>query len=254
MIFRQRRAGRIRITCISVGVLLLVLTNSGCEPLEDGPPGGSARAAQPGDLGGCPDLSRGRANDVDCVKLLQSALIANGYTGQQVTGYFGDQTKANVVDFQRSHNIHPVSGIVGPLTRAALLGGSTPPTDLSVPPVPASGYSRHSYCEDGACNFYLRRATTRRYAQRLDAHPALGSAVSGALLAGMCGVLRVIKSASVICGLLGGSVADYVGNELQRAARQHACLRLSVGLTSNGTGRRPRLLNATPDNSWRCSD
>jgi len=252
MIFRHRRAGRIRITCMSVGVLLLVLANSGCEPLGDGPPGGSAHAAQPGDLGGCPDLSRGRANDVDCVKLLQLALIANGYTGQQVTGYFGSQTKANVVDFQRSHNIHPVSGIVGPLTRAALLGGGTPPTDLSVPPVPASGYSRHSYCEDGACNFYLRRATTRRYAQRLDAHPALGSAVSGALLAGVCRV--PIKSASVFCGLLGGSVADYVGNELQRAARQHACLRLSVGLISNGTGRRLRLLNAAPDNSWRCSD
>ena len=258
MTHQRWTARRTRITSMSVGVLLLAVANSGCGPLADAPSGVSARAAQSDDLRGCPDLRRTQHDPVsgkDCVRALQHALHDNGYSNQPVTGAFAERTEANVLDFQRHHNIRPVNGIVGLETRTALLGGGTPPGDSSIPQVPPTGYSRHSYCADGACHFYLRRSTTSRYAQRLDAHPALGSAVSGALLAGACQALQVIKSAAVVCGLVGGGVADYVGSELSKAAEQHACLRLSVGLLSSRAGWRVRrLLEAAPDSSWRCSN
>jgi putative peptidoglycan binding protein len=48
-----------------------------------------------------------------------------------VTGYFGARTQANVMRFQQEQNIIPVSGFVGPLTRAAIArvcaGAATPP-------------------------------------------------------------------------------------------------------------------------------
>ena len=256
MIPQHRTARRTRITSISVGVLFLVLANSGCEPLAEGPSGASPNTAQSGDLSACPDLRSGRrdpVNGMNCVRWLQQALQDNGYPNQRLTGIFAELTERNVLDFQRSHNIYPISGIVGPKTRAALLGGGTPPpADQSIPQVTPAGSFSHSYCEDSACHFYLRRATTRRYAERLDAHPALGSVVSGALLQGACRVLKGLNSASVVCGVLAGGVADYVGNQLKKAARQHGCLRLSVRLLPRGTGW--RLFEARPDNSWRCSD
>lgn len=206
----------------------------------------SPAIAQRSGLEACPDLRRGRRDPVsgmDCVSALQLALRDNGHPGQAVTGFFGAQTEANVLDFQRRRNLWPRSGIVGPKTRRALLGGPSP---VDPPPVTRTDYSKHHYCESGVCPFYLRRATTREYAQWLDAHPTSGSIVSA------CELLKVIKVARplrFICGVLGNVVADRVGDRLKEAARQQACLRLSIGLHSGG-----KPIKAAPDNTWRCSD
>jgi hypothetical protein len=223
----------IRITAMLVGALLLILTISSHEPMED---------ARAGDLSSCPDLERGKPNPVDCVKELQRRLQDSGYL-QPVTGNFAEQTEANVLDFQRRHDIHPVSGIVRSKTRAALLGGGAPPAQ-------PSDY-RH-YCDGGACHFYLRRSTTSLYARWLDKHPALGSAATSTLLIGACRLFGAVKFACTAIGLGGGAVADTIENEFDKAARQHACLHLSARLLPAVPDW--RLLTATPDNSRRCSD
>lgn len=56
---------------------------------------------------------------------LQKVLIAEGFlAADSATGYFGALTKAAVIKYQAAHGISPQSGIVGPLTRAALNGGT----------------------------------------------------------------------------------------------------------------------------------
>ncbi len=63
-------------------------------------------------------LSYGRSGDD--VRALQERLTAEGvYTGP-ITGYFGSMTRAAVKKYQTLKGIRPVSGIVGPLTLAAL--------------------------------------------------------------------------------------------------------------------------------------
>ncbi len=63
------------------------------------------------------------------VSALQTWLISKGFSipsissGAASTGYFGSQTKAAVVAYQKSINL-PSTGFVGPLTRAALNGTS----------------------------------------------------------------------------------------------------------------------------------
>jgi len=58
------------------------------------------------------------------VTALQSTLIAAGYSiPAGATGYFGSQTKAAVKLYQAAHGV-PNTGFVGPLTRAALNGGT----------------------------------------------------------------------------------------------------------------------------------
>ena len=61
---------------------------------------------------------------------LQTFLQGQGYLTAAPTGYFGNLTKAAVEKFQQANQIAPVSGLVGPLTRAkvnALLGTTTTP-------------------------------------------------------------------------------------------------------------------------------
>ena len=61
---------------------------------------------------------------------LQTFLQGQGYLTATPTGYFGNLTKAAVEKFQQANQIAPVSGLVGPLTRAkvnALLGTATNP-------------------------------------------------------------------------------------------------------------------------------
>ncbi len=55
------------------------------------------------------------------VSMLQQFLASQGYY-QPVTGYFGSITKANVAQFQRQYAVYPITGGVGPLTRAAITG------------------------------------------------------------------------------------------------------------------------------------
>ena len=58
------------------------------------------------------------------VTALQTALIAGGYSiPAGATGYFGSQTKSAVQKYQAAKGI-PATGFVGPLTRAALNGGT----------------------------------------------------------------------------------------------------------------------------------
>ena len=65
------------------------------------------------------------------VSQLQQFLSSQGYY-QPVTGYFGMTTRANVAQFQQQQGVYPVTGGVGPLTRAAIVrvcgGGTIIPT------------------------------------------------------------------------------------------------------------------------------
>ena len=65
------------------------------------------------------NLRRGMSN-ADVVKL-QQFLIDGGYSiSFGATGYFGLQTRAAVIAFQKANGIAPAVGFVGPLTRAKL--------------------------------------------------------------------------------------------------------------------------------------
>jgi len=56
------------------------------------------------------------------VSYLQKYLASKGFLKIEfVTGYFGEITRQAVVDFQKSNNISPASGFVGPKTRAKIL-------------------------------------------------------------------------------------------------------------------------------------
>ena len=54
------------------------------------------------------------------VTLLQSFLREFSYLAPGPSGYFGPQTFAAVKSFQASNNVRPISGFVGPLTRAKI--------------------------------------------------------------------------------------------------------------------------------------
>ncbi len=58
----------------------------------------------------------------DDVKVLQQALKDKGYYTAQVTGTFGAKTESAVKSFQKANNI-PTTGVVGPMTKKALIGG-----------------------------------------------------------------------------------------------------------------------------------
>ncbi len=68
---------------------------------------------------GLSDYYPGRAGTQGQVTMLQQFLAARGYA-QGVTGYFGNQTWANVARFQQEQAVYPITGGVGPLTRAAI--------------------------------------------------------------------------------------------------------------------------------------
>jgi peptidoglycan hydrolase-like protein with peptidoglycan-binding domain len=251
VIRRLRPAGRPRVAAILVGVLLLAGATAACEPVTAAGGGSTGTAPSAVDLGKCPLLSRGRTGQVDCVKKLQRALRANGYPSQPDNGVFGPLTEQNLRDFQRRHGIQPASGVFGPQTRAVLAGGGRS-ADPAVPRATLSSYSSRSYCTDSVCNFYLRRSTTRRYAQLAGDHPRIAAVVAGTILLGACGVLAT-KIVRAVCGILGGSYADDIGDDLGAAARQGACLRVSIGPTS-GPGGAWKLLDSDPDNGGRCAD
>src|SRR3990167_6658156 len=71
------------------------------------------------------------------VSQLQQFLSARGYY-QPVTGYYGAITWSNVAQFQRQQAVYPITGGVGPLTRAAIArvcgGGTTNNVNFSASP------------------------------------------------------------------------------------------------------------------------
>jgi peptidoglycan hydrolase-like protein with peptidoglycan-binding domain len=77
------------------------------------------------------------------VSALQTWLISKGFNIPSIsskaasTGYFGSQTKAAVVAYQKSVNI-PSTGFVGPLTRAALNGTSATVVTPGTPVTPVT--------------------------------------------------------------------------------------------------------------------
>lgn len=92
--------------------------------------------------GACPQLSynlyRGLSDyhTQGQVSMLQQFLSARGYY-QPVTGFYGSLTTGNVAQFQREQGLYPITGGVGPLTRAAiarLCGGYPYPTPTPYAP------------------------------------------------------------------------------------------------------------------------
>jgi peptidoglycan hydrolase-like protein with peptidoglycan-binding domain len=107
---------------------------------------GSASVAVPNI---CPQLSYNLYRGVSDywtggqVSALQQFLNTR-YGNQLVTGYYGLMTTANVAQFQREQNVYPITGGVGPLTRAAIarvcnVGTIPPPTSGGLSAWPSSG-------------------------------------------------------------------------------------------------------------------
>lgn len=69
------------------------------------------------------------------VSQLQRFLSSRYGYGSNINGYFGPEMQAAVAQFQRDQNIYPVTGGVGPVTRAAItrLCGQTYPTYPTYP-------------------------------------------------------------------------------------------------------------------------
>jgi peptidoglycan hydrolase-like protein with peptidoglycan-binding domain len=212
-------------------------------------------AGAPPSLADCLPPQQGQRDPINgryCITTLQWALQHVENPNQEISGHFDRQTEANVSNFQQRYDIPPPRGVVGPRTKAALLSGEPPPTSPASKPQPSD--DRQSYCQDGACHYYLDRSATWRYAQELDKHPVADSVSKSAALIAACQVLRVFTYGKfcMIIAFLGDAVAETIENRLNKAAQQHACLHLSVGRLSTGSGR--RLLEAEPDNSPHCSD
>ncbi len=101
------------------------------------------------------------------VTQLQQFLVAR-YPGQGVTGYFGAQTQGNVARFQQEQGVYPVTGGVGPLTRAAIArvcgGGVTPGSSvfyLNTPFTLSAGQTVKQF--QGQLDFTLTRINTSPY-------------------------------------------------------------------------------------------
>lgn len=65
----------------------------------------------------------------DAVSKVQQELLDRGYFKHSVTGYYGEITKAAVIEFQKKEKIQ-VDGIVGPQTRERLFGYNYSEIDL----------------------------------------------------------------------------------------------------------------------------
>jgi Putative peptidoglycan binding domain len=237
-----------RIIIILVGVSLLLLATFGGDssPATQSP---SAARSASSILHECPQLKRGQSDPVDgknCVRELQRVLHDLGYD-QPLTGEFAKYTEANVKDFQRRHKIE-AKGIVGPQTRAALLSDSS----SSVPPIPDVPQSSYStdLCTHQQCHLYLSRTATRRYAQLIAAHPVAAGGVSSAIFHGACARVSAPNIATVVCRIVAYHYAERSKNTLAAAARQHACLRITLRLPN--TSQSPLAFDT--DNSSRCKD
>ncbi len=126
-----------------------------------------------GNASSCPTLSynlyRGLSDYYTQGQVTQlQQFLASRYAGQGVTGYFGAQTQANVARFQREQGVYPVTGGVGPLTRAAIArvcgGGVTPGSNvfyLNTPFTLSAGQTAKQF--QGQLDFTLTRINTSPY-------------------------------------------------------------------------------------------
>lgn len=90
-------------------------------------------------LDACPILTEGYRGG--CVQQLQVELNAVLGTTLTPDGIFGSATQQAVEAFQQDHQISPVDGKVGPLTKAALdsaTGNAAPGSPVAVPSTPAA--------------------------------------------------------------------------------------------------------------------
>jgi peptidoglycan hydrolase-like protein with peptidoglycan-binding domain len=67
------------------------------------------------------NINMAKGSKISDVKKLQAVLVSEGFlpTSSQ-TGFFGPMTFSAVKKYQTKNNVSPVSGFVGPLTRAVL--------------------------------------------------------------------------------------------------------------------------------------
>lgn len=107
-----------------------------------------------------------------------------------VTGYYGSVTTAYVAQFQREQGLYPVTGGVGPLTRAAIArvcGGTTPTPQpgsstfyLNTPFSLTAGTTAHEY--QGQLDVTLSQITTSPYT--LAIYPGYAQALSASVTLG----------------------------------------------------------------------
>lgn len=237
----------LRIALILVGVFLLSAAFSGdsSPPVQDAPKTEAVSAA----LNGCPELKRDQSDPVggkNCVRELQMILRDLNYK-QALTGRFAELTEANVKDFQRRHGI-PVIGVVGPQTRAALMRESSP-SKPGMPAIPEASYVT-DICSGQQCDLYLSRSTTHRYAKVIADHPVATAAVSTAILRTACIQVFKLTIAAIACGVVADHHAVRIKNALATAARQRACLHVTLRLPDAGQS----VLAYSADNSSRCKD
>ncbi|WP_405149059.1 peptidoglycan-binding protein [Sphaerisporangium sp. NBC_01403] len=212
-----------------IALLSVLLMGSGLIP---GPPIAG--------LSDCPPLRAGQADPIDgkdCVRMLQQKLRDSGYPGQQVDGKFGPLTKANVVAFQKAAGLRP-DGVAGKQTLAALTRGATPaiPAGLDLGP---------PHCADNVCDFSVPQGATHEVGIWLADHPGLAVDMSINLLAdGVCGAARISAIARFGCKkLVEKEISDFIAT-LKSAARQNACVRISVGLPGPGNSEFLRFTSA----------
>lgn len=129
------------------------------------------------------------------VSQLQQFLSTRGYY-QPVTGYFGAITYANVAQFQREQSVYPITGGVGPLTRAAIqrvcgyggggggygapsITGVSGPTQLSVGQ--AGTWQLSVSDQSGSLSYSVVWGDEQYYAYPLNAPAAVSAGYSGSL-------------------------------------------------------------------------
>lgn len=182
----------------------------------------------------------------NCVRELQAILRDLGYD-QLLTGKFAEFTEANVKKFQRENDIE-VLGLVGPKTRAALQRENSS-SEPGMPEIPEPRYVT-DVCSGQQCDLYLSRATTQRYAKLIANHPLATKAVSTALLRTACVQVFKLSIAAIACHVVADHYAARIQNALASAARQRACLHLTLRVPDGGQS----ALAFAADNSSRCKD
>lgn len=106
--------------------------------------------------------------------MLQQFLAGRGYY-QPVTGYFGSVTASNVARLQQEQGVYPVTGGVGPLTRAAIVrvcGGYTPTPTPAPASVTVSSPSHGGSYSSGQTVPIIWSTTYQPYLQSYSAYPS----------------------------------------------------------------------------------